>query len=67
MYCCLCFLRLICSVLHRLSIAVCADSEPRANDDEADFMDDDLIAGKHYTLKQLMDDSTDPGLSYNYH
>lgn len=36
---------LMCSVLHCLTIVICA--EPRADDDEADFMDADLIAGKH--------------------
>lgn len=61
MYYCLCFLSLICSVLHCVSIAICA--EPRANDDEADFINDNLVAGKLDVLKNLIDDSTDPGLS----
>ena len=42
-FCCLCFLSLMCSVLHCSSILICA--KPRADGDEADFMDADLIAG----------------------
>ena len=64
-YRCLCFLSLICSVLYCLSVVACA--EPRADDDEAEFMDDDLIAGKFHMLKKLLDDSTHPGLFYNHH
>lgn len=59
------FFSLICSVLHCLSIVICA--EPRADDDEADIVSADWMAGKLYMLKQLLDDSTNPDRSCNHH
>ena len=54
----------MCSVLHCSSILVCA--EPRADGDEAEVMDADLIAGKIHMFKKVLDDSTDPGF-YDHH
>ncbi len=44
----------MCCVLHCSSILVYA--EPRADIDEADFMEVDLITGKSYMLKKVLDD-----------